>query len=134
MPVAYALLRMGEGIHHPASKRIAAVVRLEDFDLGAKTDLLAALGQYGGDFAGRTLRDLLDDKKIAGLVRLEAARSLWKLTHGGRAVEELEALAGGTDPGVAAEAVLALARAGRPRSRPCPGSGDRRRSPSSACA
>lgn len=105
---------MKHGFQRPAALSLTAMIRSEDAPLARKVDAAALLGAQGGDYAAYHIRDCLRDGKLPERLRVELAKSLWKLTHGQTAFEELQQVArDGTSPSARAEAVLALGRFGR---------------------
>ncbi len=113
LTICYALLRLGE--QNQATRAVEALIINDKLPLETRVNAAALLGSYGGNYASARLRMLLaNTPPLPELLRVEMAKSLWKLTHGATAHEILQEIMNtGNDRRARAESILALGRFGR---------------------
>lgn len=112
LAMAYALMKMGE--QRPAVLALVDMIASADVPLSRKMEAVEVMGALGGSYATNTLRATLANGELPERVRLEAARNLWKLSHGTQAHDALERMMNeSASHRIRAEAALALAQGGQ---------------------
>lgn len=112
LALSYALLRLGS--QNQATRALEQMITSDKLPLDSRMSAAALLGSYGGNYASARLRMLLADTALPELLRVEMAKSLWKLTHGATAHDILTAvMRDGKTRAARTEATLALGRFGR---------------------
>ncbi len=114
LAAGYALLEMGEGLRHPATRALEAMIRDGEVPLAMRRAAASLLGTEGGSYAAARLHGLLGRDDLGPMIRVAVAAALYELTHSGKAYEELRAvLDEAPDAPAAAEAAIALGRLGK---------------------
>ena len=110
--LGYALLR--HGAQRAGTQALTRMMQDKKTLPARQIQAAALLGTHGGPYADWHIRKLLKDKALPERLRVELAKSLWKLTNGRSALDHLQLFAQESEnESCRAEATLALGRFGR---------------------
>ena len=110
--IGYALMSMGA--QREAALKLEEIIRDNSMPIQRRIDACDVLGSEGGGYAKARLRNILKDKDLSDVVKVEVAQSLWNLSYAPSAVKVLVDIAENSSSVSASEkAVLTLGRLGR---------------------
>lgn len=110
--LAYALL--ANGWQREGSLALENIIRDTKAPLQRRIDAAAVLGKFGGEYVKARLRSVLRQEGLPENLKIELAKSLWKLSYDSSASDMLVLIANtGKSASARNKAALALARFGR---------------------